>query len=175
MKTTKMTENIHWTDDEINLLKKCRALGMTYKECSTVLKRSVKAIGSKANRIDMDKCKKWTQKDILLLVRCLNSNMTYAECAEKLNRTQLAVKEVIHRLKNQGLLKIKKIVEYSGTAKVVQMENRGRTKSVVHRFGRDISKEELKAMSEEEKTEACLNCTLPECINCFGAGREGKR
>ena len=46
----------------------------------------------------------------------------------------------------------------------------GRPKSVIKRF----SKKDLKEMSEEEKTKTCLNCTLPECTNCFATGEEGK-
>ena len=119
----------------------------------------------------------WTQSDILLLIECLNNNMTYKECSVKLNRTCRAIQQIVYRLKKKGKLEIKKAARQKAIKpeKPKQGESAKRRKGIVQRFGFFISRKELMKMSKEEKTKVCLQCPLPECVNCFGTVTEGRR
>lgn len=119
----------------------------------------------------------WTQADISLLIECLNNNMPYKECSVKLNRTCRAVQQIVYKLKKKGELEIKKAARQKAVKleKPKRRENAKRRKGIVQRFGFFISRKELMKMSKEEKTKACLQCPLPECVNCFGTVTEGRR
>ena len=156
-----------WTEKEIEQLKECKALGMSHEECTMALKRSKSAIEGKVHKLGISSHKNrwWTQKEILLLTKCINANMTYSQCAEKLGNTNAAVRGVVDRLQRCGVLKICRIADcdMAKLKEFIRSGKSGRPKSVIKRF----SKMDLKEMSEEEKTKVCLNCTLPECTNCF--------
>lgn len=167
-------KSMRWTEKEIEQLKECKASGMSHEECAMALERSKSAIENKTYKLGISSHKDrwWTQKEILLLTKCINSKMTYSQCAQKLNKTKSAVRSLIDRLKRCGVLEMRRIADCD-MAKLKEFILRGKTgrpKSIIRRF----SKKDLKGMSEEEKTKACLNCTLPECTNCFAAGKEGK-
>lgn len=172
---TKLREkSMPWTEEEIEQLKKCKASGMSHEDCAVALKRSRSAIENKVHKLDIShKDRWWTEKQILLLIKYMNSNMTYSQCAEKLGNTSAAVRSVVERLKRCGVLKICRIVDcdVAQLKEFIRRGKIGRPKSVARRF----PKKDLKEMSEEDKTKACLNCTLPECTNCFATGEEGKR
>ena len=167
-------KSMPWAEEEIEKLKECKASGMSHEECAVALKRSKSAIENKTYKLGISSHKDrwWTEKQILLLIKCINANMTYSQCAEKLNKTKSAVRSLIDRLKRCGVLKMRRIVDCD-VAELKEFICRwkiGRPKSVVRRF----SENDLKEMSEEDKTKACLNCTLPECTNCLANGGEGK-
>lgn len=171
---TKLREkSMPWTEEEIEQLKKCKASGMSHEECAVALKRSKSAIENKTHKLGIShKDRWWTEKQILLLIKCINANLTYSQCAEKLGNTSTAVRGVVDRLQRCGVLKIRRIVDCD-LAKLKEFIRRGksgRPKSVARRF----SENDLKEMSEEDKTKVCLNCTLPECTNCLAVGKEGK-
>ncbi len=167
-------KSMPWAEEEIEKLKECKASGMSHEECAVALKRSRSAIENKVHKLDIShKDRWWTEKQILLLIKYMNSKMTYLQCAEKLNKTRNSVRSVVDRLKRCGVLKIRRIVDCD-VAELKEFICRGkigRPKSVARRF----SENDLKEMSEEDKTRVCLNCTLPECTNCFAVGKEGKQ
>lgn len=149
-------KNICWTEKEIKLLKECLESDMTYKQCAKKLERSPQAIKSKAVELKLSVPKAWSKKEKSLLKKYIASGLTHSECAVELGRSLRSIQQMAYLLKHP------------------EKKSKKSKKRLSQRFGSDTVEEKVLKMSEEEKKLACLNCTLPECINCFGAEREGK-
>lgn len=149
-------KNIYWAEKEIKLLKKCLESDMTYKQCAEKLERSPQSIKAKAIELGFSVPKTWSKQEKTLLKSYIKSGLMHSECATKLGRSLGSVQQMAYLLRHP------------------EKKSKKSKKRLSQRFGSDTVEEKVLKMSEEEKKQACLNCTLPECINCFGAEREGK-
>ena len=150
-------KNIRLEENKDELLKECLEAGMTYKQCAEMLGCKIHEVGTRVVKLGIAVQRRRLSKDEKeLLKKYIKSGMTHEECALKLGRTLNSVQQMAYTLKSS---------EPKKTC----------TCNTLKRFGFEMNNEEIKRLSEKEKTEACLSCTLPECINCFSADRGRKR
>lgn len=155
-------KNIRLEENEDELLKECLEAGMTYQKCAEMLGSTFHEVRTRAIKFGIVVPKKhWSKEEKELLKKYIQSGMTHEKCAEKLGRTLKSVKQMIYVLRCYAPKKTHNV-----TCNV--------TCNTLKKFGFEMNNEEIKRLSKKEKAEACLNCTLPECINCFGADRRGR-
>lgn len=150
-------KSIHLKENGDELLKEYLEADMTYKQCAEMLGCTPWTVRTRAVKLGLVAPKRWQKAEHELLKKYIKSGMTHEECAVKLGRKIKSVKQMAHALKHSGPDSIK-------------------NKKKSHKqSGVEMSNEQLRRLSKEEMVKACLNCTLPECINCFGADRRGKK
>ncbi len=149
-------KNIRLEENEDELLKECLEAGMTYQQCAEMLGSTFHEVRTRAIKLGIAVPRKhWSKEEKELLKKYIKSGMTHEECAVKLGRTLNSVKQMVY------------VLRCYAPKKTCTCNTR-------KKFGFEMDNKEIKQLSEKEKTEACLSCTLPECINCFGADRGRK-
>ncbi len=85
-----------WTEKEVDLLIACKRKGLTEKEISLKLGRTVSSISMKWIKLCKKRnmpliCQPWTKEEIEIFKTCKEQKMTYSECSIKLGRTVSAL------------------------------------------------------------------------------------
>ena len=174
----------YWTAEEIELLKEYRASGMGNQECAKMLKRSITSVRAKVFVLGISN-KQWSEKEIELLKECKVLDKSHEEYTTALKRSKSAIENKARRLgisshKNRWWTQkeilfltecLNAKMTYSQCA-----EKLNRTERAVYSLIQCLKRQEIlhvfkgmpSKLSAKEQMKACLNCTLPECVNCFG-------
>jgi hypothetical protein len=174
----------NWSKEDDLILQQSIKNGLTYKQISTLLSRTISSISNRCKKynISTNRSVRWSPKDDEDLKDYLNQELSHREISFKLNRTIQAVSYrclVLKLTKNKfwTLEEDELIINYTNaglTQKEIGVLLNRTTKMIQYRCRC------LKTTSQNEGKTLCVKCgyknisSTPMCINCGHKFRECK-